>query len=255
VTPDEVLYRTQWDGFWMSDDVAWIDEPGLLACAHPSGRETYNAVLRYDPASLSEHEAVTRVRAHQTHGMSRWLVVPACGPRLPDALVDAGYVAGDLHATYTVDVDRWTPRRQTGLRVARVTDRQTLLDAIQVMREAFDNPHVRTDEDLALELSQCAPEGSRVQRYVVYDGDRPVSSGGLTVFRDLRFAFLWAGGTVPDARGRGAYGELVAARIARARQLGLTRVGLYAKLTTSAPIVARQGFERGGPMQYWDRRG
>jgi hypothetical protein len=46
---------------------------------------------------------------------------------------------------------------------------------------------------------------------------------------------------------------LLASRLALARDLGLSLVGLYARDATSAPIVARCGFERWGEMTYWDR--
>jgi hypothetical protein len=58
---------------------------------------------------------------------------------------------------------------------------------------------------------------------------------------------------VPEARGRGAYSAVLAARAKRAAQLGLRYIGLYAIGDTSAPIVARQGFARHGAMTYWQR--
>jgi hypothetical protein len=43
------------------------------------------------------------------------------------------------------------------------------------------------------------------------------------------------------------------ARVRKARELGLSHVGLYAVTDTSAPIVLRQGFRRYGAMTYWER--
>ena len=62
---------------------------------------------------------------------------------------------------------------------------------------------------------------------------RPVSGGGLNLYPDLGFGFLWAGGTVPDGRGRGAYRALLGARVQAARDAGLRAVGLYARVNTS----------------------
>jgi N-acetylglutamate synthase-like GNAT family acetyltransferase len=81
----------------------------------------------------------------------------------------------------------------------------------------------------------------------------PVATGGMTVFGDLGFGYLWSGCTLLQTRGRGAYSAVLAARIERARELGLCHVGLYAITDTSAPIVARQGFKRVGTMTYWER--
>ena len=54
-------------------------------------------------------------------------------------------------------------------------------------------------------------------------------------------------------RGRGAYTALLATRMEYARRAGIGVVGLYARETTSAPIVAAQGFERFGEARQWDR--
>ena len=75
----------------------------------------------------------------------------------------------------------------------------------------------------------------------------------MTFFPALGFAMLWRGGTVPNARGRGLYKAVLKERTRFAKQYGIALVGLYAKLTTSAPIVARVGFEGHGHMTFWDR--
>jgi len=58
---------------------------------------------------------------------------------------------------------------------------------------------------------------------------------------------------VPELQGRGAYGAVLAARVAEARRLGAERVGLFALRSTSGPIVAARGFEKAGAMTYWER--
>ena len=78
-----------------------------------------------------------------------------------------------------------------------------------------------------------------------------MSQAGLSIFQDLSFALLFAGGTITSARGQGAYTALVAARIAYARSIGIKHVGLFAREDTSAPIVDRQGFINYGEMQQW----
>jgi GNAT superfamily N-acetyltransferase len=69
----------------------------------------------------------------------------------------------------------------------------------------------------------------------------------------LGLAFLWAGCTIAEARGRGLYSAVVSARIDWARQRGLQLVGLYALTTTSSPVVAKQGFTRHGGLTHWER--
>jgi hypothetical protein len=56
--------------------------------------------------------------------------------------------------------------------------------------------------------------------FVGYDGGRPVTAGAL--FADGDAGWFGLGATLPAARGRGGQGGLFAARVARARELGLT---------------------------------
>lgn len=75
----------------------------------------------------------------------------------------------------------------------------------------------------------------------------------MTMFPDLGFGLIWAGGVVPEHRGHGVYTALLAARVRDALAHGIHTVGLYAKVETSSPIVAAQGFERHGSMTYYLR--
>ena len=58
--------------------------------------------------------------------------------------------------------------------------------------------------------------------FVAYDGDRPAGVGALYAHEGT--GWLGFGATVPELRGRGAQGALLAARIDRARALGLGTV-------------------------------
>jgi GNAT superfamily N-acetyltransferase len=58
--------------------------------------------------------------------------------------------------------------------------------------------------------------------FVSYDGNRPVGGGAL--FVSARSGWLGIAGTLPEARGRGSQGALFAARIDRARELGVERL-------------------------------
>jgi hypothetical protein len=55
--------------------------------------------------------------------------------------------------------------------------------------------------------------------FVAYDGERPVGGGAL--FASGGTGWFGIAGTLPEARGRGGQGALFAARIERARELGL----------------------------------
>jgi GNAT superfamily N-acetyltransferase len=55
--------------------------------------------------------------------------------------------------------------------------------------------------------------------FVAFDGDRPVGGGAL--FATGTTGWFGIAGTLPQARGRGSQGAIFAARIERARELGL----------------------------------
>jgi len=137
--------------------------------------------------------------------------------------------------------------------VRRVTDLATLRDWYAVADEVFERPAVHPPHELATFLGQCTGSGARVSRFVAYEEGQPISSGGMTSFPALGFGYLWAGATLERARGRGYYRAVLDARLRHAVTIGLAKVGLYARVESSAPIVARLGFCRHGTMWYWER--
>jgi GNAT superfamily N-acetyltransferase len=252
---DDILERTQWDFFWVPPFAEVIDRPELLYVRCERDVTFLNCVTRTRAAPEQLDALVAEVSAAHAGVCSRWLV-PATldtGP-LEEALDRGGYAPAYHHVAYAIPVEAYTPRADPGFAVRRVHDRDTLLDCIGVADQAFGSSRKGTESELQFELDACTRSGGRVHRFVVYDSDgAPISSGGLNTYPDLSFGFLWAGGTVPEARGRGAYSALLAARIRFAGTLGFERVGLYARTESSAPVVERHGFARYGPMTYWDR--
>jgi GNAT superfamily N-acetyltransferase len=256
MTPDEVLEQTQWDFFWVTPDATVVDRPEIAYIRCPRDVQYLNTVTRTraTPAQLSAltgevAEAHDRVR-------SRWLVCPGNrSEALERTLADHGWSSGPDHDGYTIELQGYVPRACDGLSVRAVQSWHDLLAWFDVCGRAFDEFRAPAEDEIRLELERCTRPGARTSRYVVWDDatGQPLTAAGMNLYPELRFGFLWAGGTVPEARGRGAYSAIVAARIAHARRLGFSRVGLYARTTTSAPIVAKQGFARCGRMTYWDR--
>jgi GNAT superfamily N-acetyltransferase len=255
MSPDILLEQTQWDTHWVPPETTIIDRPELLCLSHPSGSPPLNAACRLRAPDTDLDALIAEVSAQHTGWTSRIPVTPQTRrPALLAALRRAGYAPGHAHDGYTIATD--TPRRPiaAGLTIKRVEDLPTLRDAITITNLAF-NRDQRPDPD-ALDgwLRGCAPEDGRVHRFVIYAADdEPLTTGGMTTYPDLDFAFLWAGGTTPAGRSRGAYSALVTARLQQARAHNIAACGLYARLDTSAPIVAAQGFARHGRMVFWDR--
>ncbi len=254
MTPDELLERANWDFFWVPSDVRVVDKPELLYTCCDRDDLVMNGVVRSPSDDRAEAAADEVSEAHR-RVRSRWMVTPSNrGAALSRAMARVGFEPGGEHDAFTVDTTTYVPRPSAGITVLPVDRMDRLHDLYAVTNLAFGREVNRSDEHLALELRQCTGAATRVHRFVAYDANgQPISSAGLTTFPDLRFGLLWMGGTIPSARGRGAYSAVVAARVALARTVGLERVGLYARLESSAPIVASQGFERHGRMQYFVR--
>lgn len=251
LTPAEILERSQWDTFWLPKDAVVHDHAEYLQVTCPRPAAYLNSVLRIRAGADRAGAVLEGIAGRFAPGVGRVMVTDTwdSGP-LRRALAEAGWHEGDRHHVRMAEVEGW--KAGSRMDVRRVSDMGTLRDAVRAAGEAFGRPDTSTDAELALDLRACT-EGTRVRRFVAYDGDRPIGAGGLTAFPDLRFGLLWAGAVVPEARGRGAYRALLDARIAEARRLGLTRVGLYARVETSSPIVARLGFASHGEMVFWDR--
>jgi GNAT superfamily N-acetyltransferase len=252
---DETLERTQWDFFWVPEDVTVVDRPEIAYVKCARRVVILNQVTR-TRAAPSDLGALVRevVDAHRDVG-SRWLV-PAHIDRAPleRALERGGYSPAVEHHACAIAVEAYRPRPSPGIVVHPVDSVARLRDCHEVSDRAFGPGLHFTDADREQQLEACTRADTRVHRFVAYDEatGEPLSSGGVTLFPALRFGFLWAGGTVPEARGRGAYSAVLEARIRRARERGIAHVGLYAVVDTSAPIVLNQGFERHGRMTYWD---
>jgi GNAT superfamily N-acetyltransferase len=193
-------------------------------------------------------------------------MIPATidGAPLRRQLAAAGYGLEHPHHVYVLDTRSARPRANGGFfSVDAVDSLPRLLEWYRVADAAFGEPRARTDDELAFDLALCRGGGptdralvARVYRVVARDReDAAIACAAMTLFPTLRFALFWGAATLAHARGQGAYTQLVNARLSRARALGIEVVGLYARNETSAPIVARQGFVKHGPMDMWWRPG
>ncbi len=252
MTPAERVERTQWDLFWIPPDVAVVDRPELLFVTCERATPYLNTVLRTRAPASALPALVDEVEAAMAGRRARWLV-PDSFDRAPleRVLAARGWAPTGRHEVRVLPVEAWA--RTSPLTVHAVDTMERLRDVCAVNDAAFGTAVSRSEEELALDLQTCTV-GGRVHRFVAYDPDgAAIASAGLTTFPDVGFGLLWAGGVAPGARGQGAYLAVLGARIERARALGLREVGLYARVDTSAPIVARLGFTRQGEMTYWER--
>ncbi|MEE2779904.1 MAG: hypothetical protein VYE15_05250 [Myxococcota bacterium] len=170
-----------------------------------------------------------------------------------EALKAAGFVPGNRYEGRVIHVDKYARTPPADIQVIMVETFEDMKRVYSVRREAFGSGEPESEENLRLYLKASTGPKARVRQFLAIDGHsgEPLSQAGMSLFPDLKLSFLFAGATLESARGRGAYTALVAARVSYARSIGIEHVGLFAREDTSAPIVARQGFERCGEMHCW----
>lgn len=247
------MERAQWDLFFAPPDTRVVDRPELLYSSTPRDLPHLNCVVRTRLNDGNRAAAIEEVVAAHKGVTSEWLVHDWLGDgALGPALVSTGYRPTVVHRAYAThpDLELSAPH---DLRIRRVDTMVGLLHSEEVFSRAFGRQQHVTEEHADHRLEQCARPTGRIHRFVAYNGVGPVSSGAITLFPKLGFAMLWRGGTVPEARGRGAYKAILKERMRFAKETGISLVGLYAKLETSAPIVDRLGFTGQGHMTFWDR--
>ncbi len=243
-----MLEQSQWDSFWVPPDVQVTDREDLLLLGCDRPVSYLNTVLR---ARGELPERLAEVLRLQGARHTRWMVTDTRDPAPVEALLDrAGWRPGPLHEVRSLGLERWRHTRTQS--TCPVLSEHRLRQAVTVGALAFGGTPHFDEVSLGLDLKICQ-EQQRVFRYVVEVDGEPAGTAGLTSFPKLGFGLLWGGGVLPQFRGRGAYSALLDARVEQARHLGLRRVGLYALHNTSAPIVARFGFEKSGIMRFYER--
>ena len=213
MTPQEQLERAIWDLFYLPSWVSVIDRPELLALRSLRGESHFNCAYRVRGVGDRIDALIAEVDAFHTGVGSRWQVADTIDTADIEArLARFGYVLTTEHDARVVAVSDFVGRSGSGIEVRRVADEATLRDAWRVGARGFGGSTERAEHDAAErvedELGKCTGDASRIFRYVAYIDEAPVACGNMTIFRDLDFAFMWGGATVPEFRGRGAYSRV-----------------------------------------------
>lgn len=250
---DARLHASSQDLFWLPPDVQVVDRPDVCYLACPRDVSYLNMVLRVGAEEGSLDDLIEEVqRAHQGR-FSTWLLAHhSRRPGLAERLARRGYTPTEHHA-WVISVPDFQPRPHLGITARPVERAADLLACMAVTMAAFGGTFQGPPPDFAEQLAACTGPNARVRRFVAWDDatGEPLAAGGLNLFPKLQLGFFWGGGTIPAGRRRGAYAALVAARVAEARARGFDQVGVYARDDTSAPLLAKQGFVRSGPVTLW----
>lgn len=129
-------------------------------------------------------------------------------------------------------------------------DLEVFVDAVRLSAEVFGaSPTDRRELEAAHPGEVAKVRSGGGGAVVAYDGETPLGSGGLTMAGpDAR---LWGGVVHPQARGRGIYRAVLAARLAYARRHGADLAIVKGRVETSGPILRRAGFTGHGQERSW----
>jgi GNAT superfamily N-acetyltransferase len=249
---------------FLPDGAPRVATEEYLLVRYPDWFERPVQLVRFDPrrdAPVALAEVVDLARRLVDPGRPATSQV-ACWVRLGavDAMerVEASYrgAGGVLDETVDVlaldlgglDPQTLAPARDVELRWS--DDLAVMIDAAELGAKVFGG----SAGDRAALAAQHPGELAKLRSggggaVVAYLDGRPVGSGGLTVVgADARF---WGGAVLPDARGRGVYRALLAARLRYALDHGATLALVKGRVQTSGPILRRAGFTGHGQERSW----
>ena len=183
-------------------------------------------------AELNELDAFFRA-AGSRYSVS---LPPGCAPDLEPRLRERGFGDGYAWMKFTRGVDR-PPTRETTLEIEETSDGDAFAG---IVAAAFDLP----PEAAASFATVTGHPGWHV--FLAREGSEAV--GAAALFLHERAGWLGAAGTLPEHRGKGAQGALLAARIERACELGadvvVTETGerVEGRPSSSYRNILRAGF-------------
>lgn len=240
---------------WWPPDTTVIEEPAYLLTlwtedpARNLVHWTHAADDTADAGVAVIGEVLQRLRAAGRTGV-RWWVTEATRPtNLEDLLLRRGFQEAERVDILTWDLGTGAEAALPALDVPPdvttelVRDEATLRAMHELAARGFGEAPP-TEEQLrhyARELEEQERTGRRTSfEFVASVDGRPVSSAGFTLVGQV--ARFWGAATLPEARGKGAYRALVAARCAEARRRGARVALTKARVGTSGPILRRAGF-------------
>lgn len=249
MTPEDVAAAcAAWT--WVPETATTVETDELLLVRFPAWFTQPLALLRCDPQRpVAEvvDDVLERARAFDVDDLLWWIRLGS-PEGLEQRVVDHGGVVDETVDVFALDLAAGTARDPessldvpSGIEVRWSTDVATERDSQLVQTTVFED-EMPPDEELEAAARTAATTVPAGQGgcLVAYVEGRPVGAAGLAVGDHV--ARLWGGSVLEEARGRGVYRALLAARLAYAREHGLTMALVKGRVETSGPILRRAGF-------------
>jgi GNAT superfamily N-acetyltransferase len=205
----------------------------------------HNLVQRFRLAPEEVEAAVAELRAffraHDRHEITYEVGSSSTPSDLLDRLAALGMIPDDEPEVAGMVLRRSLPETPTEVEVVPVTDFAGFFAQMTIFRRCFGRGAPDpTEEEAAREHERRRGKEDHLRRWLAYADGKPVAAAeGLLVDGAV---VLGGGATLPEARGKGAYRALVAARWRAAVERG-TPVLVVQAGKMSRPILERLGFE------------
>lgn len=244
----QMLRKAASDFWWTPEFVDTVETAEYTISFSETGNPLFNQAIPHQTPSNPD-DFLAQVGKYHTDCSRFWVTECSDDAKLRTSLKAHGYALTAKHGAYVIDTENYPTFEEF---VVQPVETDLQMREMYAARQAIFGGEIPDDAQLELELSQCTGSASRVGRFVAVEHGEVLGTGSLTYFDDLSLAFIWAGGVKTEHRGRGVYKALIAARAAACRERGIRTLGLYARLDTSAPIVAAHGFRRCGFLDYYE---
>jgi GNAT superfamily N-acetyltransferase len=231
---------------WVPDNATVAEGDGYAIMRLPDYFDYQLAVLTFAPAGPLGPAVDAVIARARTSGLPalRWQVGAAAPAGLAGELARRGatvVLTLDVLACDLAGGPPAIPPASVDVTLRWATDFATSRDGSAVGVAGFGGalpPDDRIGENAARDaIGVPAGEGGLL---VAYAGGGAAGSGGVTMADGV--ARLWGGAVVPEARGRGIYRQVLAARLEYAAAQRASMALVKGKVDTSGPILRRAGF-------------
>jgi GNAT superfamily N-acetyltransferase len=242
-----MLVRSSMPPFWRlvaerTGGRTW-ERDGVLASIVPASpkRSFFNSVLYEEPGPMIA--AIDELAdAYEEAGISAWTVwVPAADTEVATALEEAGHVLDATPRAMAMPVaDLRPPEPELELEIREETDHELVA---QINEVAYGFPPG--------DFPPLTGETPQLRTYLgSIDGETVGCAGAFAHGGDCEILFV---AVLPEGRGRGISGRLMARAIADAAEQGLETTTLQST-KLGYPVYAKLGYRDLGELQMWERR-
>jgi len=241
--------------WWVPETFAIVDRAELAYCIDPQGEYNYVSRIAGEDEDLAPLVAEIADRFRDIN--CKVFTFSHQSKRLFSLLTRFGFQRENEHNILFQPIQNHVFRKWPDFLIEKVQSKEQLIALEKNSSQMFHKPfQLRSDDEYQHMLKEYHQEKPRAMRFLARDirTKDVLGSASMSLFTELDVVTFFGGCTIPSARKKGVYSALIDARMEYAKQRDLEIAAVYARKTTSSPIVTKQGFRHCGEMTYWVRK-